>query len=61
MVAHRTEGPGLGIEIDEEAALRYPYKPCPFRHYTGALTEIRPPDALPFYRTKNTASKVTKH
>jgi galactonate dehydratase len=33
--------PGLGVELDEEAALRYPYRPCPFRHYTGALTDIR--------------------
>jgi galactonate dehydratase len=45
--------PGLGVELDEEAALRHPYQPCPFRHYTGALTEIRPPDAVPFY-TKGT-------
>ena len=43
--------PGLGVELDEEAALRYPYRPCPFRHYTGALTEIRPPDAVPFYKS----------
>jgi galactonate dehydratase len=42
--------PGLGVELDEEAALRYPYRPCPFRHYTGALTEIRPQDAVPFYK-----------
>jgi galactonate dehydratase len=47
------QGPGLGVELDEEAALRYPYQPCPFRHYTGALTEIRPPDARPFYSVES--------
>lgn len=34
--------PGLGIEIDEEECLRHPYKPHTLRHYTGALTDIRP-------------------
>ena len=34
--------PGLGIEIDEEACLAHPYTPHTLRHYTGALTDIRP-------------------
>ena len=34
--------PGLGIEIDEEACLSHPYSPHTLRHYTGALTDIRP-------------------
>ena len=34
--------PGLGIEINEEACLAHPYKPHTLRHYTGALTDIRP-------------------
>ena len=34
--------PGLGIEINEEACLMHPYKPHTLRHYTGALTDIRP-------------------
>ncbi len=34
--------PGLGIEIDEEACLAHPYHPHTLRHYTGALTDIRP-------------------
>ncbi len=34
--------PGLGIEIDEEACLKHPYTPHTLRHYTGALTDIRP-------------------
>lgn len=35
--------PGLGIEINEEECLRHPYQPHTLRHYTGALTDIRPP------------------
>lgn len=34
--------PGLGIEIDEAACLQHPYQPHTLRHYTGALTDIRP-------------------
>jgi galactonate dehydratase len=34
--------PGLGIEINEEACLCHPYQPHTLRHYTGALTDIRP-------------------
>ena len=34
--------PGLGIEIDEAACLRHPYQVHTLRHYTGALTDIRP-------------------
>jgi len=34
--------PGIGIEIDEEACLAHPYTPHTLRHYTGALTDIRP-------------------
>lgn len=34
--------PGLGIEINEEECLKHPYKPHTLRHYTGALTDIRP-------------------
>ncbi|MBE6593291.1 MAG: galactonate dehydratase [Ruminococcaceae bacterium] len=33
---------GLGIEIDEEACLAHPYQVHTLRHYTGALTDIRP-------------------
>ena len=35
--------PGLGIEINEEACLKHTYKTHTLRHYTGALTDIRPP------------------
>ena len=33
---------GLGIEINEEECLKHPYMPHTLRHYTGALTDIRP-------------------
>lgn len=34
--------PGLGIEINEEECLKHPYEVHTLRHYTGALTNIRP-------------------
>ena len=34
---------GLGIELNEEECLKHPYKEHTLRHYTGALTDIRPP------------------
>lgn len=36
------DAPGLGIEINEEECLKHPYKTHTLRHYTGALTDIRP-------------------
>ena len=33
---------GLGIEINDEACLEHPYQAHTLRHYTGALTDIRP-------------------
>ncbi len=35
--------PGIGVELNEEACLEHPYTPHNLRHYTGALTDIRPP------------------
>ncbi len=35
--------PGLGLELSEEACLAHPYVPHELRHYTGKLTDIRPP------------------
>ena len=32
----------LGVEINEEECLKHPYTPHTLRHYTGALTDIRP-------------------
>lgn len=40
--------PGIGIELCEEACLAHPYQPHDLRHYTGALTDIRPPETA-FY------------
>ena len=34
--------PGLGIEINEEECQKHPYSTHTLRHYTGALTDIRP-------------------
>lgn len=41
--------PGLGIEIDEAACARYPYQPHRLRHYTGDLTDIRPPQTATYF------------
>lgn len=41
--------PGLGIELRADAALRYPYEPKDLRHYNGALTDIRPPETIPYF------------
>ncbi|WP_420111049.1 galactonate dehydratase [Pseudactinotalea sp.] len=38
--------PGLGIELDADALARFPYVRHDLRHYTGALTEIRPVGAV---------------
>lgn len=35
--------PGIGIELNEEECLKHPYAEHTLRHYTGALTDIRPP------------------
>ncbi|MGN1093850.1 MAG: galactonate dehydratase [Candidatus Neoclostridium sp.] len=35
--------PGLGIELNEEECEKHPYAEHNLRHYTGALTDIRPP------------------
>ncbi len=37
-----SDKPGLGIELNEEACLAHPYVEHNLRHYTGALTDIRP-------------------
>lgn len=38
--------PGLGVELDEEACARHPFKRQTLRHFDGRLTDIRPPDAV---------------
>lgn len=49
------DAPGLGVDIDEEACLRYPHRPHALRHYIGKLTDIRPADAKPFFRVEAAA------
>lgn len=44
-VAQVPTEPGLGVRIDVDALARHPYVRHDLRHYTGALTEIRPADA----------------
>jgi galactonate dehydratase len=44
--------PGLGVELDEDAIARHPYQPHPLRHYSGTLTQIRPPDAGAFFSAR---------
>ncbi|MBE7042292.1 MAG: galactonate dehydratase [Ruminococcaceae bacterium] len=34
--------PGLGLELNLEECAKHPYQPHTLRHYTGALTNIRP-------------------
>ncbi len=36
--------PGLGVELNEEACRKHPYAEHTLRHYTGGLTDIRPPE-----------------
>lgn len=41
--------PGLGLEINESAIAEHPYEPRNLRHYSGALTDIRPTDAKTYF------------
>ena len=36
--------PGLGITLNKEECRKHPYVEHTLRHYTGALTDIRPPE-----------------
>lgn len=46
--------PGLGIELDEDELAKHPYAARDLRHYRGDLTDIRPIDAVPFFKTEVT-------
>ena len=37
------------IEINEEECLKHPYQVHTLRHYTGAVTDIRPKDDTIYY------------
>jgi galactonate dehydratase len=43
--------PGLGIELDEAAIKKYPYKIHPLRHYGGDLTDIRPKQTEHYFKS----------
>jgi galactonate dehydratase len=43
---------GLGLELKPENFEEYPYRPVALRHYRGTLTDIRPPEAVPYYEIK---------
>lgn len=44
-------GPGLGVEVIEEASSRYPYQPKDMdHHYSGELTDIRPESATTYFK-----------
>ncbi len=42
--------PGLGVDIVPEEIAKYPYQPRNLRHYRGDLTDIRPPDAVSWFK-----------
>lgn len=43
------EKPGLGIDVNIDEVLARPYKPRNLRHYTGAVTDIRPKNDTIYY------------
>ncbi len=43
------ERPGLGIELNEQECLKYPYEAHYLRHYVGTLTDIRPPKSERYF------------
>lgn len=45
--------PGLGIELCEDAIAAHPYQAHALRHYTGALTDIRPDDATSYFGSQS--------
>jgi galactonate dehydratase len=51
------DGPGLGVDIDEKACAAHPPGTYGLRHYGGALTDIRPMEARPFYAMRGPASE----
>ncbi|WP_317854813.1 galactonate dehydratase [Chakrabartyella piscis] len=40
---------GLGLNLQEENCLKYPFEPVDLRHYKGTLTNIRPENKTAFY------------
>jgi galactonate dehydratase len=44
-----SDRPGLGIELNEEAAAAHAKQDHWLRHYVGTLTNVRPPDSEKYY------------
>lgn len=44
------DAPGLGIDINEDAILKYPYEARNLRHYQGNLTDIRPANQTQYFK-----------
>ena len=44
-----SDRPGLGIELNEEAAAKHPKADHWLRHYVGTLTNVRPPDSVRYF------------
>ncbi len=44
--------PGLGIDLNWEKLSEHPYEPHTLRHYTGALTDIRPASAQSYFHSE---------
>ena len=47
-----SDRPGLGIELNEEAAAAHAKHDHWLRHYVGTLTNVRPPDSEKYYHKK---------
>lgn len=45
--------PGIGIDLNEKELLKHPYIRTELRHYRGDLTNIRPVDAVPYYKMED--------
>ena len=46
-----SDRPGLGIELNEEAAAKHPKADHWLRHYVGTLTNVRPPDSAKYFHS----------
>ena len=45
--------PCIGIDLNEKELLKHPYIRTELRHYRGDLTNIRPVDAVPYYKMED--------
>jgi galactonate dehydratase len=45
------DSPGLGIDIDEEACARHPYRHYKNNQYDGRITQVRSESSVPYFQT----------